>query len=101
MPFARRSSPLVLALLALTLAGCRKKETPTPEPSASAAPPIAQATVTATPSASASAATAKATDVTENRIALPREGEVVYLQIKHPNAQVADVLNREFKAAAD
>lgn len=103
MSLARHSSPLVFALLALTLAGCRKKETPAPDPSASAAPPIAQATATATASASAptSPAPAPGAEVTQVRIALAGNGEVVYLQIKHPNARAADALNRELKAAAD
>ena len=113
MSFRLGSSSLVLALLALSVAGCQKKETPVALASASAAPPVALASAggtptpvalasaSATPSASASAAPAPATDVTTIRIPLPREGYVAYLKIKHPNAQAADVLNREFKAAAD
>jgi uncharacterized lipoprotein YbaY len=83
----RRCSSLAL----LALAGCGKKESPTPDPSASAAPP---ATI-------ASAAPVPATEVTKVRVALAPEGQVVYLQIKHPNAPVADILNRLFKSEAD
>jgi hypothetical protein len=89
----RRCSSLAL----LALAGCGKKESPTPDPSASAAAPATIAAATAT----ASAAPVPATEVTKVRVALAPEGQVVYLQIKHPNAPVADILNRLFKSEAD
>jgi hypothetical protein len=99
------SSSFPVALLALIVVGCQKREAPpaTQDPAASASPlgTPTSALPTTTASGSASAAPIPATGVTPVRVPLPHEGWVEYVQIKHPNAHAADVINRELKATAD
>ena len=62
--------------------------------------PRATAAVSAAAPA-ASRAPRRATAVTPVTIKVSKRNHVVYVQIKHPNAHAADVLNRMFKAEAE
>lgn len=99
MAVLRRSPSLPIALLALTLGGCTKKEPPPPtaEPMPSAEPaPVVPSTTPSSASPVMSAAPPEAIPVT--KVALTRgESTVEYVQIKDPSTPAAEIVNRLLK----
>jgi hypothetical protein len=101
MNLVRRSRPRLIALFALSLAGCSKREpSPIAEPLASAAPVSASAQPTSSAASLASAAPPPRFTVTKVKL-VAGKSDVEYVKLQHPNGPAVGLLDDLLKKEAE